>query len=55
MKITKKQQNILINLLLEKMQEIAEYKNTDVKKALENYKKDLHEVYGLVIDMKVGV
>lgn len=47
------QKELLLNLLLEKMQEIVEYKNTDVKKALENYKKDLHEVYGLVIDMKV--
>ena len=53
--MTSEQKEILINLLLEKMQEIAEYKNTDVKKALENYKKDLHEVYGLVIGMKVGV
>ena len=47
------QKELLLNLLLEKMQEIAECKNTDVKKALENYKKDLHEVYGLVIDMRV--
>ena len=53
--MTNEQKEILRNLLLEKMQEIAEYKNTDVKKALENYKKDLHEVYGLVIGMKVGV
>ena len=49
------QKELLLNLLLEKMQEIAECKNTDIKKALESYKKDLHEVYGLVIDMKVGV
>ena len=47
------QKELLLNLLLEKMQEIAECKNTDVKKALENYKKDLHEVYGLVIDMEI--
>ena len=47
------QKELLLNLLLEKMQEIVECKNTDVKKALENYKKDLHEVYGLVIDMEI--
>lgn len=49
------QKELLLNLLLEKMQEIAECKNTDIKKALEAYKKDLHKVYGLVVDMKVGV
>ena len=49
------QKELLLNLLLEKMQEVSECKNTDIKKALENYKKDLHEVYGLVIGMKVGV
>ena len=48
-----KQQELLLNLLLEKMQEIAECKNTDIKKALENYKKDLHKIYGLVIDMEI--
>ena len=47
------QKELLLNLLLEKMQEIVECKNTDVKKALENYKKDLHEVYGLVVDMEI--
>ena len=47
------QKELLLNLLLEKMQEIVECKNTDVKKALETYKKDLHEVYGLVIDMEI--
>jgi len=47
------QQGLLLNLLLEKMQEIAECKNIDMKKALETYKKDLHEVYGLVIDMEI--
>ena len=47
------QKELLLNLLLEKMQEIAECKNVDVKKALETYKRDLHEVYGLVIDMEI--
>lgn len=47
------QKELLLNLLLEKMQEIAECKNTDMRKILDNYKKDLHEVYGLVVDMKV--
>ena len=47
------QKELLLNLLLEKMQEIAECKNIDIKKALETYKKDLHEVYGLVIDMEI--
>ena len=55
MNLNEKQQELLLNLLLEKMQEIAECKNTDIKKALETYKEDLHEVYSLVIDMKVGV
>ena len=49
MKITEKQKEIMLNLLLEKMQAITECKNTDEKKALEQYKKDLHEIYGLVI------
>ena len=47
------QKGLLLNLLLEKMQEIAECKNVDIKKALKNYKRDLHEVYGLVIDMEI--
>ena len=47
------QKELLLNLLLEKIKEIAEYKNKDVKKALETYKKDLHEVYGLVVDMEI--
>lgn len=37
MKITKKQQNILLNLLLEKMQEIVQINNTDVKNVLKDY------------------
>ena len=53
--MTGEQKEILRNLLLEKMQEIVEMKNNDVRKQLESYKKDLHEVYGLVIGMKVGV
>jgi hypothetical protein len=32
MNLNGKQQKLLLNLLLEKMQEIAEYKNTDIKK-----------------------
>ena len=51
MKITEKQQNILLNLLLEKMQEVAQTKNTDVLNALKDYKKDLHELYGNIIDL----
>lgn len=47
------QKVLLLNLLLEKMQEIAECKNIDVKKSLETYKKDLHKIYGLVIDMEI--
>ena len=53
MNLNEKQQELLLNLLLEKMQEIAECKNIDIKKALETYKKDLHEVYGLVINIEV--
>lgn len=53
--MNEKQKELLLNLLLEKMQEISECKNTDIKQALECYKKELHEVYGLVIDLKVGV
>ena len=53
MKLNEKQQELLLNLLLEKMQEIAECKNIDLKKALETYKKDLHEVYGFVVDMEI--
>lgn len=53
MNLNKKQQELLLNLLLEKMQEIAECKNIDVKKSLETYKKDLHKIYGLVIDIEV--
>ena len=51
--MNEQQKELLLNLLLEKMQEIAEYKNTSVKKALETYKKDLHKIYGLVIDMEI--
>ena len=53
MKLNETQKELLLNLLLEKMQEIAECKNVDIKKALKNYKRDLHEVYGLVIDMEI--
>ena len=53
MNLNEKQKELLLNLLLEKMQEVAECKNVDIKKALENYKKDLHEVYGLVVDMEI--
>ena len=51
--MNEKHKEILLNLLLEKMQEIAECKNTDVKKALSEYKKDLHNIYGIIIDMEV--
>ena len=40
----------LRNLLLEKMQEIAEMKNNDVKKLLDGYKKELHTIYGGLLD-----
>ena len=50
--MNEKQKELLLNLLFEKMQEIAEYKNPDMRKALDNYKKELHAVYGLIIDMK---
>jgi len=49
-RFTNEQQEILLNLLLEKMQEIAENKNIDVKKALVKYKNDLHEIYGIIVD-----
>ena len=48
--MTNKQKEILRNLLLEKMQEIAEIKNNDVKKLLDGYKKDLHTIYGGLLD-----
>lgn len=47
------QKELLLNLLLEKMQEIAEYKNNDMRKILDGYKKELHIIYGLVIDIEV--
>ena len=50
--LNEKQKELLLNLLLEKMQEIAEYKNNDMRKILDGYKKELHAVYGLIIDMK---
>lgn len=48
-----KQKELLLNLILEKMQEIAEYKNSDMRKILDGYKKELHIIYGLVIDMEI--
>ena len=44
--MTSEQKEILRNLLLEKMQEIAEMKNNDVRKLLDSYKKELHTIYG---------
>ena len=48
--MTNEQKEILRNLLLEKMQEIAEMKNNDVRKLLDGYKKDLHTIYGGLLD-----
>lgn len=48
--MTNEQKEILRNLLLEKMQEIAEMKNNDVRKQLEGYKKELHAVYSLLVE-----
>ena len=48
--MTNEQKEILRNLLLEKMQEIAEMKNNDVKKLLDGYKKELHTIYGGLLD-----
>ena len=50
MKLNDRQQEILLNLLLEKMQEIAENNNTDVRKALAPYKQELYTIYGMVVD-----
>ena len=47
--MTSEQKEILRNLLLEKMQEIAEMKNNDVKKLLDGYKKELHNIYSLLV------
>lgn len=47
------QKELLLNLLLEKMQEIAECKNNDMRKILDNYKKELHKIFGLVVDMEI--
>ena len=47
--MTSEQKEILRNLLLEKMQEIAELKNNDVRKQLESYKKELHNIYSLLV------
>ena len=47
--MTGEQKEILRNLLLEKMQEIAELKNNDVRKQLESYKKELHNIYSLLV------
>ena len=47
--MTNEQKEILRNLLLEKMQEIAEMKNNDVRKQLDGYKKELHAVYNLLV------
>lgn len=46
------QRELLLNLILEKMQEIAECKNSDMRKILDGYKKELHAVYKLIVDMK---
>ena len=48
--MNKIEKEILLNLLLEKMQEIAEIKNNDIRKQLDNYKKQLHKIYGDLID-----
>ena len=48
--MTNEQKEILRNLLLEKMQEIAEMKNNDVRKLLDGYKKELHAVYSLLVE-----
>ena len=48
--MTNEQKEILRNLLLEKMQEIAEMKNNDVRKLLDSYKKELHTIYGGLLD-----
>ena len=48
--MTNEQKEILRNLLLEKMQEIAEMKNNDTKKLLDGYKKELHNIYGGLLD-----
>ena len=48
--MTSEQKEILRNLLLEKMQEIAEIKNNDIRKLLDGYKKDLHTIYGGLLD-----
>ena len=47
--MTSEQKEILRNLLLEKMQEIVEMKNNDVRKQLESYKKELHNIYSLLV------
>lgn len=48
--MTNEQKEILRNLLLEKMQEIAEMKNNNVRKLLDSYKKELHNIYSLLVD-----
>lgn len=48
--MTSEQKEILRNLLLEKMQEISEMKNNDIRKQLEGYKKELHAIYGGLLD-----
>ena len=48
--MTSEQKEILRNLLLEKMQEIAEMKNNDIRKQLDEYKKELHTIYGGLLD-----
>jgi hypothetical protein len=48
--MTSEQKEILRNLLLEKMQEISEMKNNDIRKQLDGYKKELHTIYSLLVD-----
>ena len=50
--MTNEQKEILRNILLEKMQEIAEMKNNDIRKQLDGYKKELHTIYNLLVDQE---